>query len=448
MRLRRLPGAISIPIMMQLSSRRSIIAISLLIWVGLFVWASPALWAQSDPVIRIEPETISLEVGETTIITVTVTAVTDLYGIELHMTFDPEIVAVADMDNGTPGVQMLSGSVFDVNQGFRVANQTDNETGELLYAFTLLAPATSFAGDGDLLIFEVQALSPGNTDLNLATVILASSDGNAIPATIQSGQLTVIDNEITPNPTSIPDNTATATTTPTAVTNPTESVATSTPIATNTATVTSATSAATVTAITTIPILATAVINTPNIASDSITPVNTATAASISSSSPADTLATTTSTPTRVATQITSPVMPEDMASLNTTPADHTPILETTHIQASETPTIIELAAVPINPGTSTPPSLNMEIQDTEEQHIVNGEEAANVEQESSASDEAEIVETRQLTVIGQQYNENAESALVSNESEQSPTNGVVLTLILLGVVLAVGLMVRHRAVV
>jgi hypothetical protein len=165
----------------------------------------PLLPADGTQIIRIKPEILRLNPGQEANITIAIDSASNLYGFELHLKFDSTIIQVVDSDSDLPGVQVHPGDIFDLNQTFLVINQVDNETGEITYAITLLAPASPVTGDGTLIQFDIQAAAVGTSALELVDVIMASPDGEALPFTEFDGQVIVEADEIgSPIPTQIP----------------------------------------------------------------------------------------------------------------------------------------------------------------------------------------------------------------------------------------------------
>jgi hypothetical protein len=148
--------------------------------------------AQAEATLSLEPATVSLAPGKRTAVDLAIRDASGVNGFEVFVHFDPAVIQVVDQDPDTPGVQVAAGDFFDVNQGFLVANQADNEAGEVIYAFTLLAPATPRQGDGILLSFEFEAAAVGQSQVILESAILASTDGEALPFSVQDGQVDVV----------------------------------------------------------------------------------------------------------------------------------------------------------------------------------------------------------------------------------------------------------------
>lgn len=134
------------------------------------------------------------------VVTVAIDSAANLYGLELHLKFDSTVIQVVDSDNALSGVQMHPGDIFDVSQSFLVVNQVDQDSGEITYAITLLAPAPPETGDGSLITFKLHAIDIGNSALELVNVIMASPDGEAVPFNSIDGQVVVNTEQIKPPP--------------------------------------------------------------------------------------------------------------------------------------------------------------------------------------------------------------------------------------------------------
>ncbi len=205
---------------------------------------SPPEGAQTTTVVRLQPATSPLPVGETTTVDLVVENVTDLYAVEVQIQFAPSILQVQDADPGQEGVQISPGDLLSPD--FVVTNMADNTTGLISYTLTQVAPAEPVTGSGTLARFEVQGLAAGDSPLTFSTIKLATSTAQEIPATVQSGQITVGQG-------GEPTTTVTATLLPTVTTTlPATATATITPTATVTGTVPTPTITPTVVVTTTI----------------------------------------------------------------------------------------------------------------------------------------------------------------------------------------------------
>jgi hypothetical protein len=153
-------------------------------------WVKPS-HALEATVVRLEPANLAMVAGETTTLAVRVEGATTVYGVEVHLLFDQTKVRVLDADVDKPGIQVRSGDFLNTSQGFLVMAEADNGVGEVVFALTLLAPATPVSGDGTLVVLDLLAVETGSSELSLDSVILATQEGVALPLSVEHGQLTV-----------------------------------------------------------------------------------------------------------------------------------------------------------------------------------------------------------------------------------------------------------------
>jgi hypothetical protein len=157
--------------------------------------------AQVGTTLSVEPPASFLVPGESTTLALTIGDAHEAYGFEVLILFDPGVLQVLDQDSEAPGIQVAPGDFFGESGGFVAANRADNETGEIRYGFTSLAPAPPKQGDGTLLLFRFQAVAPGQSQVAIESAILASTDGESLPFTAEGGQITVVgEGEDTPTP--------------------------------------------------------------------------------------------------------------------------------------------------------------------------------------------------------------------------------------------------------
>lgn len=159
---------------------------------------------QGETIISIQPATQTIGLGETTTVDVQVQNVSNLFGVDLRLSFDPSIVQVVDSNPLVPDNQVEPGAFLDISggKGFVVENSADNTAGTIAYAATLLSPAEPVSGSGPLIRITFQGVAPGTSAVTLESALLSDSEAEQIPATRQDGSITV--KEITPTPTPTP----------------------------------------------------------------------------------------------------------------------------------------------------------------------------------------------------------------------------------------------------
>ncbi|MCB0172002.1 MAG: hypothetical protein KDI02_17895 [Anaerolineae bacterium] len=174
--------------MMKYFSKISIIGMAFSVAI-LFLSAS-LTFAQSS---RIYLEPVD-STAETLVLDVVAENVTELYGAEFKLKFDPTIFSVQDVDPDRDGVQIEAGSFLPASQGFIVVNQADDAEGSVTYALTLLNPAPPVSGTGPLARVTFNILQPdADSTIEVENAKLVSFSLQTIPSelvafTIGEGQ--------------------------------------------------------------------------------------------------------------------------------------------------------------------------------------------------------------------------------------------------------------------
>ncbi len=210
-------------------------------------WTATPVWGQNtDVVLQFTPATPAVAVGETIDVAVAVENVTDLYGFDIAVGFDPALVEVVDLDPDLDGIQVALGLFLD--PGFVIFNQANNELGQLRLVMTQLNPSTPKSGGGNLLVVRFRALQTGVSPLVVVNGHLAQPDGTTFFPETVAGELSVTaadPDPVQPTPSPIPSQlagtplptmtpTATATPRPQVTTTATPPAATTQPTATAT----------------------------------------------------------------------------------------------------------------------------------------------------------------------------------------------------------------------
>jgi len=114
------------------------------------------------------------------VVTLSLQDVVDLYGIEVHLIFDPSAVQVKDGDTDAPGIQISTGPDLQ-KSSFVALNRADNNRGTIDLAVTLLKPAKPLQGDVVVAAFSLEGIEKGSTDIEFEQVLLADGEGNSLP---------------------------------------------------------------------------------------------------------------------------------------------------------------------------------------------------------------------------------------------------------------------------
>jgi LysM repeat protein len=140
-----------------------------------------------------------VEVGSVAGVQVRLENVNNLYGIEMHLSFDASLVQVQDDDPGRDGVQIRPGDVPQPD--FTVRNEADNAGGSMEYAVVQLAPRPAASGSGVVATIHFRGLRVGTSPIHFTDAKLASPGGDEIAVTLQEGEIVVS----APVPTTPPD---------------------------------------------------------------------------------------------------------------------------------------------------------------------------------------------------------------------------------------------------
>lgn len=108
--------------------------------------------------------------------------VTELYGAEFRLTYDPALFRVQDANPDQEGPQVAVGTLLSADEGFVVANQVDEAVGTITFAMTLLNPAPAVNGSGALARVSFQVLQNGPSTINVEHAKLVAVDLQTIPS--------------------------------------------------------------------------------------------------------------------------------------------------------------------------------------------------------------------------------------------------------------------------
>jgi uncharacterized protein YjbI with pentapeptide repeats len=143
----------------------------------------------SPAVVRLEPDMAQVQIGATVSVQVIVENAMDLYGAEVHLTFDPALLEVVDADPGMPGVQIQAGDFLSAD--LVALNRVDQPAGKIDFATAQIPLREPVSGSGVLATIVFRGKATGAFPLVFASTILSTEDGKPIPATTQNGQVTV-----------------------------------------------------------------------------------------------------------------------------------------------------------------------------------------------------------------------------------------------------------------
>jgi hypothetical protein len=144
----------------------------------------PAL-ASTATSVTISPSPATINPGETVTVSVIVNNVTNLYGVDIRLSFDPARLEVVDADPQRSGIQVTGGNFL--TDLFVIFQEADNTAGTIKYVATQVNPTPERSGSGVIFYVNLRRKSGGTTTLHFTQVDLATRDGNKIDATSQDG---------------------------------------------------------------------------------------------------------------------------------------------------------------------------------------------------------------------------------------------------------------------
>jgi len=162
----------------MMKSQIKLTVASLVTMIAVMLTASLA-WAQDGA--RVFPLPLESPEG-TLVVDVMAENVADLYGAEFRLTYDPSVVAVQDFKPEQDGVQIESGTLLPSGKGFVVANQVDEAAGTVIFAMTLLNPASPVTGSGPLARVTFKVLQDVPSTINVEHAKLVAVDLQTIPS--------------------------------------------------------------------------------------------------------------------------------------------------------------------------------------------------------------------------------------------------------------------------
>ncbi len=142
--------------------------------------------------VLVHPPSQSVNLNELAGVDVEVDSVTNLYGVDLRLSFDAARLEVQDADPAMAGVQVEPGSFLDPGQGFVAENSADNTTGTVRFVFTLMYPAPPASGSGALARITFKAKATGTAAVTLTQVDLADDQVEPIAAALTDGAITIL----------------------------------------------------------------------------------------------------------------------------------------------------------------------------------------------------------------------------------------------------------------
>jgi len=129
--------------------------------------------------VTLSPSSAQVTVGETVVVDVRINNVEDLYGAEVELSFDPSLLEVTALTNGS------------VPYPDFVIKNYDNGAGTISYAATQLNPRDPFTGSGVMARITFRGKAVGTSQVTFTGCLLSDRNGVVIPSNAYNGSVTV-----------------------------------------------------------------------------------------------------------------------------------------------------------------------------------------------------------------------------------------------------------------
>lgn len=113
--------------------------------------------AQLSTVVKIDPDPVLVDPGDSFSVAVVVENVQELYAFDIIVQFDPDVLAAS---------QLTLGSFLA--EGWTLIQTIDNVAGTVQFAMTQVAPESAKTGSGTLFTITFMALDVGISDLTIS----------------------------------------------------------------------------------------------------------------------------------------------------------------------------------------------------------------------------------------------------------------------------------------
>ena len=180
------------------------------LWTGLVLLlltltaSGCALLGGKPTEVKIEPATITVDVGQTVDVFVNVENVKDLFAVELTLNYDANLLEVVDANPNQEGTQISPGDFLALDSLY--INEASDGTIE--YVLSQVDPHQPVNGSGTLVRITLKGKANGATSLVLTGTALFDKGNSGIPATAKNGTITITGTAaaaVAPLPTNTPE---------------------------------------------------------------------------------------------------------------------------------------------------------------------------------------------------------------------------------------------------
>ncbi len=142
----------------------------------------PAMTVLSQTNVKVDPASVSADVGETFTVHIEIENTNNLRGISVKIAFDPAVIQANKVTSG--GFMQSFGQTF-------AFSDKDNQEGWVQYDESILGSGDMGQGSGTVCKIEFEAIGLGSTALTFDTADLRDFDNMPITCTVQNGAVLV-----------------------------------------------------------------------------------------------------------------------------------------------------------------------------------------------------------------------------------------------------------------
>jgi len=122
----------------------------------------------SETLLSLQADTTDVETGQTYTVDILVEDVEELWGVEVFIAYDPQLVYIIGTRSGSP----VRTGEFMGSDTFLARNSVDEDAGQLAFAISRLGQVDPLTGSGIIGSFDIYPLQAGETDLRFASANL------------------------------------------------------------------------------------------------------------------------------------------------------------------------------------------------------------------------------------------------------------------------------------
>jgi hypothetical protein len=151
------------------------IEVLLLVTICLLLCPILAVSAQTSTVVAVVPSTVLANLGESFTVTVSLSNVQNLYGLEVILNWNPDALRVSKVDVRLGVETYPDGVLHESSSSPPIFIAEDNLTqteGEYSLVATSMAPASSFSGRGNIVKLTFEPLALGASKIDLESQLL------------------------------------------------------------------------------------------------------------------------------------------------------------------------------------------------------------------------------------------------------------------------------------